>query len=82
MKGNRFKKGTKKKGVKKISGSIIPKNSSQVFTAMCLGKCKRTKQQISNVKFNRNPNGSIRVSGVCSKCGTKMNTFVSGKLFV
>ena len=58
------------------------RDPSHSFTAMCLGKCKRSIQTISDVKFYKNRNGSVRVAGICSKCGTKMNTFASGKLFM
>ena len=63
-------------------GVIKLRDASHKFTAMCLGQCKKSIQTISNVKFYKNNNGSVRVAGICSKCGTKMNTFASGKLFM
>ena len=76
------KKSPKVKTKTKTNGSIKLRDASHTFTAMCLGKCKRTTQTISNIKFYKNHNGAVRVAGVCSKCGTKMNTFASGKLFM
>ena len=73
-KSNKVKTNTK--------GGIKLRDPSHSFTAMCLGKCKRSIQTISDVKFYKNRNGSVRVAGICSKCGTKMNTFASGKLFM
>ena len=63
-------------------GVIKLRDASHKFTAICFGNCSRTPQEMINVKFSRNNNGSVRVSGACIKCGTKMNTFASGKLFM
>ncbi len=44
------------------------------FCVMC--KCK---QQMEQVKEKKTSNGRRMMSGLCSKCGTKMNVFIANK---
>lgn len=44
------------------------------YCVMC--KCKQTMDQ---AKEKKTSNGRNMMSGTCSKCGTKMNVFVSSK---
>ena len=73
-------KKSKSKSPKASKSNITLKDSSFIVVGYCV-KCKAKGQEMNNCKFFRNNNGSVRVAGVCQKCGTKMNTFMSGALF-
>ena len=71
---------SKSKSPKASNSNITLKDSSFIVVGYCV-KCKAKGQEMNNCKFFRNNNGSVRVAGVCQKCGTKMNTFMSGDKF-
>ena len=85
-KGSLSKRGTsmKKKSLKKQSSqsnNISLKNPNTKIVGYCL-ICKKKNMVMKRCMFFENKNGSIRVKGHCQNCNTKMNTFMSGKLFI
>ena len=66
---------------KKAPVKLTLKGPETNITGMCMGQECKTKRNMVTVLFYKNPNGSVRVAGKCNKCGTNMNTFVSGGLF-
>jgi len=44
------------------------------FCVMC-----KSKQKMEQAKEKKTSNGSLMMSGTCSKCGTKMNVFIANK---
>lgn len=60
--------------------NISLKNPNQPLVGYCV-VCKAKGQKMNNCQFFRNPNGSVRVAGVCQVCGTKMNTFMGADKF-
>ena len=85
-KGKVSKKGTamKKKSPKKVksmnTNNISLKDPNTKIVGYCL-ICKKKNMVMKRCIFFMNKNGSIRVKGHCQNCNTKMNTFMSGKLF-
>ena len=80
LRGGAKKSKSKSKSPKASKSNITLKDSSFIVVGYCV-KCKAKGQEMNNCKFFRNNNGSVRVAGVCQKCGTKMNTFMSGDKF-
>lgn len=76
---SRKSKSRKSKSKAVPSKNISLRNPNQPLVGYCV-VCK-AKGNMNNCNFFRNPNGSVRVAGVCQKCGTKMNTFMGADKF-
>jgi RNase P subunit RPR2 len=70
------KRVSKKRVSKKVApkGKVSLKSESQKMAGYCV-KCKAKGREMKNVSLKLTKNGAVQVSGVCTKCGTKMNTF-------
>ena len=78
-KSKKSRKSSKSKSKAVPSKNISLKNPNQPLIGYCV-VCK-AKGNMNNCSFFRNPNGSVRVAGICQKCGTKMNTFMGADKF-
>lgn len=79
MKRSNKSRKSKSKAKAVPSKNISLKNPNQPLVGYCV-VCK-AKGNMNNCSFFRNPNGSVRVAGICQKCGTKMNTFMGADKF-
>lgn len=84
VKSKKNYKKMKKKSIKKQnsqSNNISLKDPNTKIVGYCF-TCKKKNMVMKKCIFIENKNGSMRVNGYCQNCNTKMNTFMSGKLFI